>query len=151
MLLEKLPHKYKGQAGFTLVEVLVVLVIIGLIMGLAAQTVFKKSDSANIDAANIQIKSFKQALELFELDVKRFPTTDEGLKALVSRDAVEEEDAELWKGPYIRSGEIVKDPWNKDYVYQLNEDEDGGKPYYLYTPGVTGKPETKVGILPPTE
>lgn len=150
MLFKKNHSRSDVQSGFTLIEVLVVLVIIGLIMGLAAQTVFKKSDTSRVDAAKIQMGSFKQALQLFDLDVGRFPTTDEGLKALVEN-VLEENDAPRWKGPYIKSGEIGKDPWGKEYIYQLNDGEEGGKPYYLYTDGVAGKPETRVGDLPQAE
>lgn len=151
MFTQKLTKRHHAQAGFTLVEMLVVLVIIGLIVGLAAQTVFKGADSSKIDAAKVQIESYKQALKLFDLDVGRYPTTDEGLQALVSSETIDEEDVDRWKGPYISSGKITKDQWGKEFVYQLNEDEDGGQPFYLYTQGVKGKPETKVGDLPPME
>lgn len=143
-----LPKTRQAQAGFSLIEVLVVLVIIGLIMGLVAGGVFQKSDKSRIDAAKIQIQSFKNALELFELNVGRFPTTDEGLKVLIQKPS-DEESGSKWSGPYLKSKEVPKDPWNKDYVYQLNEGGDDNTPYYLYTEGAPGKPETRVGDLPP--
>lgn len=143
MLNYKISQRHRAQAGFTMVEVLVVLVIIGMIMGLAATTVFKQNDDSRISAAKIQIESFKQALQLFELDNGRYPTTEEGLKILTTKGP---EDVETKKGPWIKSTDIPKDPWKHDYKYQLNEGAE--PPYYLYSEGVQGKPETKVGSFP---
>lgn len=136
-----------AQKGFTLIEVIVVLVIIGLIVGLGATTLFRKGDTSKIDAAKIQIESFKNALQLYELDMGRYPTTDEGLNALVEK-PTDADSAADWKGPYIKSGQIPKDPFKKDYKYELNESDADNVPFYLYTEG-TGKPETRVGVIPP--
>jgi general secretion pathway protein G len=135
----------RGQAGFTLIEVLVVLVIIGIIVGIGASGIFGKSDRSKIDAAKIQIENFKSVLQLYELDMGRYPTTEEGLTALAQK-PTDPDAASNWKGPYIK--EVPKDPFKKDYKYELNESGTDDAPYYLYTEG-TGKPETRVGILPP--
>lgn len=135
-----------SQAGFSLMEILIVLVIIGTIMGLAAQQIFKSGDKANINTAKIQIENIKSAIELYELNMGRLPTTEEGLNVLVEK-PTNPEDAANWVGggPYLKA--LPVDPWKKPYKYELNES--GTPPYYLYTEGKAGKPETRIGELPP--
>ena len=102
-----------SRAGFTLVEMLVVLVIIGLIMGLVGPRVLSYLSDARTKAARLQIESFSNALDLYYLDVGRYPTAQEGLAALVKRPA----GAEVWNGPYLRGGTVPTDPWHNTYVY----------------------------------
>lgn len=140
-------QKRQTQQGFTLLEVLVVLVIIGTIVGLGASMFFRKGDAAKVDAAKIQIETLKGSLQLYELDMGRYPTTDEGLKVLVEKPA-DPDAAANWKGPYIKSGQVPKDPFNGEYKYELNESDASDTAFFLYTEG-NGKPETRVGVLPP--
>src|ERR1700681_4410996 len=104
-----------GQQGFTLVEMLVVITIIGLIMGLIGPRVLNYLSESKVKAAKIQMQSFGSALDLFYLDAGRFPTTSEGLTALVQQTP----GVAGWNGPYLKGGNVPKDPWNHLYIYRL--------------------------------
>ncbi len=103
-----------GQQGFTLVEMLVVITIIGLIMGLIGPRVLNYLSELKVKTAKIQLQSFGSALDLFYLDAGRFPSTAEGLTALVQRTP----GVAAWNGPYLRGGNVPNDPWNNAYVYR---------------------------------
>jgi general secretion pathway protein G len=110
------PYNYPHplQAGYTLIEMLVVLVIIGLIMGLVGPRVLSYLNDSRVKAARLQIESFSNSLDLFYADTGRYPTTQEGLVALVERPP----DADRWSGPYLRSNSVPNDPWGKPYAYR---------------------------------
>jgi general secretion pathway protein G len=99
--------------GFTLIELLVVLVILGLLAGLVGPRVLRYVGGAKTDTAMLQIEEFSAGLDLFHLEVGRYPTTEEGLKALV----VKPENVENWHGPYLRKNKIPSDPWSREYHY----------------------------------
>jgi len=101
------------KAGFTLIEMLVVLTIIGLIMGLVGPKVLNYLSDARVKAARIQIMSFANALDLYSLDVGHFPSSQEGLEALVKRPS----GATIWNGPYLKGGAVPTDPWHNAYIY----------------------------------
>ena len=103
-----------GQQGFTLVEMLVVITIIGLIMGLIGPRVLNYLGESKVKAAKIQLQSFSSALDLFYLDAGRFPSTSEGLAALVQRTP----GVAAWNGPYLKGGNVPNDPWNHPYLYR---------------------------------
>jgi len=103
----------QAQSGITLVEMLVVLAIIGLLAGLVGPAVLNQLGGAKTKTAAVQIKDFEQSLEMFKLDVGRFPTTQEGLKSLVTKPT----GVNGWNGPYLKSG-LPQDPWNRDYMYK---------------------------------
>jgi general secretion pathway protein G len=102
-----------GEQGFTLVEMLVVITIIGLIMGLIGPRVLNYLGESKVKAAKIQMQSFASALDLFNLDTGRYPSTSEGLAALVRRTP----GVAAWNGPYLRGGNVPNDPWNHPYIY----------------------------------
>ena len=102
------------QRGFTLVELLVVITIIGLIMGLVGPRVLNYLTESKAKAAKIQIDSFSSALDLYFLDIGRYPTTSEGLAALVRRPG----SVTTWNGPYLKNGQVPADPWGHAYVYR---------------------------------
>jgi general secretion pathway protein G len=104
----------QGELGFTLVEILVVITIIGLIMGLVGPRVLNYLGESKVKAARIQIESFSSALDLYYLDVGRYPSSAEGLAALVQRPG----GVATWNGPYLRSGVVPSDPWGHAYVYR---------------------------------
>jgi len=104
----------KGSLGFTLIELLVVLVILGLLAGLVGPRVMKYLGSANTDTARLQVENLSSALDQYRLEVGRYPTTDEGLRALIEPPP----DAPRWNGPYLRKNIIPKDPWGNDYQYR---------------------------------
>ena len=106
------PHHHATQ-GFTLIELLVVLVILGLLAGLVGPQVMKYVGESKTKTASVQIEELGSSLDLFKLDIGRYPTTAEGLQALVQKPA----DAERWNGPYLRKKEVPKDPWGRDYLY----------------------------------
>src|SRR5216684_2341280 len=99
-----------GQQGFTLVEMLVVITIIGLI----GPRVLNYLSESKVKAAKIQLQSFGSALDLFYLDAGRFPSTAEGLAALVQRTP----GIAAWNGPYLKGGNVPNDPWTHSYVYR---------------------------------
>jgi len=103
----------RRAAGFTLVELLVVLVILALLAGVVGPRVLDQLGGAKVKTATVQIRDLEQAIELFKLDVGRFPTNDEGLEGLVSRPAV----ATGWNGPYLKGG-VPADPWGSPYHYE---------------------------------
>jgi general secretion pathway protein G len=105
----------KGAAGFTLVEILVVISIIGLIMALVGPRVLNYLQDSKVKAAKIQIESFSSALDLFYLDFGRYPATSEGLAAL----ALAPGNAANWNGPYLRGGIVPNDPWGNPYIYRF--------------------------------
>lgn len=107
-------RKYlKCQQGITLIELMVVMVILGLLAALVAPRMFGKVGQAKRKAAYTQIELFGTALDAFRLDVGRYPTTSEGLEALLTSPAGEE----TWLGPYLKKSEIPKDPWGEPYHY----------------------------------
>ncbi|WP_237154323.1 type II secretion system major pseudopilin GspG [Oryzibacter oryziterrae] len=121
-----------ARAGFTLVELLVVLVILSLIMALVGPRVLNYLSSSREKAAHLQIESFGAALDLFFLDNGRYPTGSEGLEALVKRPAA----ADKWNGPYTNQAEIPKDPWGNPYQYGVPGQK---KPYVITSLGSDGK------------
>jgi general secretion pathway protein G len=103
-----------GESGFTLVEILVVITIIGLIMALVGPRVLNYLGEAKVKAARIQIESFSSTLDLFYLDTGRYPSTTEGLTALMQRPG----NVEGWNGPYLKGAAVPNDPWGHPYVYR---------------------------------
>ena len=103
-----------GELGYTLVEILVVLAIIGLIVGLAGPRVLNYLSDSKVKAAKLQIASFSTVLDLYYLDNGRYPTSNEGLAALIQKP----ETASTWRGPYLKSSIVPTDPWGRPYVYR---------------------------------
>ncbi len=105
------PHR---RNGFTLVELLVVLVILGLIAGFAAPRVMQYLGGAKTDAAAIQLEKLAAVLDLYRLDMGRYPSEQEGLLALIEPPT----EAESWNGPYLRKSDAIIDPWGTPYAYR---------------------------------
>jgi general secretion pathway protein G len=102
------------QSGFTLVEMLVVITIIGLIMGLVGPRVLNYLSESKVKSARIQIQSFASALDLFYLDAGRYPSSAEGLAALVRPTG----GVAAWNGPYLKGSSVPNDPWGRPYLYR---------------------------------
>lgn len=114
--------------GFTLIELLVVLVILGLLAGLVGPQVMKYLSSANTDTARLQVENLNTALDAYRLEVGRYPSTTEGLLALIQAPP----GANRWNGPYLKKSLVPKDPWGNDYHY-VAPGQHG--PYDLYSLG----------------
>lgn len=110
-------HSERFQ-GFTLVELLVVIAILGLLASLVGPQVMKQFGDAKVDAARLQIADLGAGLDIFYLDVGRYPTTSEGLQALVQDPG----SADGWNGPYMKKSTVPKDPWGHDYQYSFPGD-----------------------------
>jgi general secretion pathway protein G len=108
------PNQNDGVAGFTLMELLVVLGIIALLAALVAPQVIRYLSDARSGAAKVQVKNIESALELHYLDVGQYPSVENGLQSLVSPPP----NLPNWKGPYLKTVEGLKDPWGKPYLYQ---------------------------------
>jgi len=113
-----LPHtalqKPSTNRGFTLLELLVVLVILGLLAGLVGPQVMNQLEGAKSKTAILQMEELSAALDLYRLDVGRYPDTDQGLGALIEQPS----GTLSWNGPYLKKGVIRNDPWGYPYVYQ---------------------------------
>ena len=103
------------EAGFTLIEVLIVLAIIGMVASLIGPRVLGYLSDSKIKAAHIQLDAIGNALDLFYLDAGRYPTSAEGLAALVKKP----QNATVWNGPYLRTGDVPLDPWGNPYQYHI--------------------------------
>jgi len=101
------------QRGMTLIEILVVLVLIGIVLGIVGGNFIGKGEKAKADAAKIEIGQISQTLDLYKLEVGRYPTSQEGLQALISAPA----GVANWNGPYWKKSTVPKDPWGNEYRY----------------------------------
>ena len=105
------PARYRG---FTLVELLVVLAILGLLVGLVGPQVMRTLGTSKTKTAKLQIGNLSGALDIYRLEIGRYPNTNEGLQALVEKTG----DSKNWNGPYLKKSEVPKDPWGYDYQYR---------------------------------
>lgn len=138
------------QGGFSLLEILVVLVIIGLIASLVGPRLFTRVESSKVDVAQTQIRMLRGALETYRLDVGRLPSAEEGLAAL-NRPPSDERAAARWRGPYLDEP-VPMDPWDAPYRYSLPGRD--GRSFALYSYGADGQPggegvNADIGYLPP--
>jgi general secretion pathway protein G len=115
-------------AGFTLIELLVVLVILGLLAGIVAPNIIGKTETANLQSTKTQVENLSAALDMFRLEVGRYPTSSEGLQALIEEPA----GVERWKGPYLKKNIIPKDAWGNEFHYESPGDHG---PFDLYSHG----------------
>jgi general secretion pathway protein G len=121
------------ETGFTLIEILVVLVILGLLAGLVGPRLFGKVDTSKVRTAETQVRMLKTALQTFRLDVGRYPSADEGLAALQQRP----DTAPTWAGPYLDEN-LPVDPWGN--AYQYRDEAADGQEFTLYSFGADGAP-----------
>lgn len=122
----------RAIAGFTLLELLVVIVIIGLLAGYVAPRYFSQVGKSEVQVAKAQIDALEKALDQYRLDTRQLPTTEQGLAVLVNRPANEPN----WNGPYLKKT-APSDPWGRPYVYRVPGEK---KEFDLYSFGRDGKP-----------
>lgn len=142
-------HPAYAASGFTLLEMIVVLVIIGLIMGLVGPRLFSQADKAKTQTTDTQVRMLRGALETMRLDIGRLPTQEEGLSMLVKRPS-NPKVAQRWQGPYLEDG-LPQDPWGNDYQYLTQPS--GTHAFSLYSLGADGQPggqgnDADIGQLP---
>ncbi len=106
-----------GRGGFTLIELMVVIVILGVLAGLIIPRIMGRPEEARRMKARIQIESIETALKLFQLDTGDYPTTEQGLQALVEAPSVGALAKRWRKGGYLEKGKVPKDPWDNEFVY----------------------------------
>ena len=124
----------RHEAGFTLLELLVVLVILALISAFAAPRVLKYLGGARTDAAKIQIENLINNFELYKLEVGTYPSEQDGIEALLEAP----NDAERWNGPYVRKRDNILDPWGQLYGYRFPCDYGDFDLYSLGADGIEG-------------
>jgi general secretion pathway protein G len=123
----------RRDRGFTLIELLVVLVILGLLAGLVGPRVMKYLSGAKTDTARLQIEDLGAGLDMYRLEVGRYPSTDQGLEALVS----EPPGVKGWNGPYLKKNYVPEDPWGNEYQYRFPGEN---AEYDLVSLGADGRP-----------
>ncbi len=102
------------EAGFTLLEILVVIAILGLLIGLVAPAALRQLGGAKVSVAKQSIERLGSVLDLYKLDVGSYPTTEQGLEALVERPT----GVSVWNGPYLKGDKVQQDPWNHPFIYR---------------------------------
>ncbi|MEI7599170.1 MAG: type II secretion system major pseudopilin GspG [Aestuariivirga sp.] len=125
-------QRRKDEGGFTLVELLVVLVILVLLASIIGPRVIGYLGSSRAKTAHIQIESLVTAMELFHIDVGRYPSSTEGLSALVKSPG----NIAGWNGPYLSKGDVPQDPWGRPYIYQSGQN---GGSFQIKSLGADGK------------
>jgi general secretion pathway protein G len=127
-------RRSRRDAGFTLLELLVVIVILGLLIGLVAPAALRQLSGARISVARQSIERIGSTLDLYKLDVGSYPTSEEGLQALVERPT----SVDNWNGPYVKGDTVPVDPWNHAYIYR-NPSTRQAHDYDLCSAGPSGQ------------
>ena len=127
-----------NERGFTLIELMVVIVILGILAGLIVPRIMGRPDEARRAKARIQLESLETALKLYKLDNGNYPTTEQGLQALVEAPAVGAQAKNWRQGGYLEKGKVPKDPWDNDFVY-ISPGARGD--YDLSSRGADGEPD----------
>ncbi len=129
----------KKQRGFTLLEIMVVVVIMGMLSAIVATNVMGSKEEASIQKAQMDIKTLDEALDMYKLDNNKYPTSDQGLDALVNKPTSSPEPKNYRSGGYIK--ELPQDPWGNDYMY-LRPGTHNSSRYDIYSFGPDGEPDT---------
>ena len=126
-------HSRQPKRGFSFIEVLVVIIILGLLSGVVGVYLFDAAEQAKSDSTKIQIRAFNGALRMYQLHNSRFPSNEQGLKALLSKPEVGVI-PDSWNGPYLRGKNLPKDGWDNDFRYTTQN----GKEYEIISMGADG-------------
>lgn len=125
-----------NRKGFTLIELMVVLVILGLLVGIFAPKIIGRTDEAKVTKTKVQIRNIESALKLYKLDNGVYPTTEQGLDALISKPTIGEIPTEWREGGYLEGTKIPDDPWGNPYFYLSPGTDD--RDYDLFSTGADG-------------
>ncbi len=130
------------RRAFTLIELLIVIAILLAIGGLVVVNLLPAKDQADIDLTRVQIDQFDAAMDRFKLDLKRYPTGDEGMSALWTTSNLEdEEDEPKWKGPYLKEA-MPRDTWGNEWIYRAPSEIRDGAAYDIVSLGPDGEEDT---------
>ena len=126
-------NSVRNSRGFSLLELLVVLLLLGAFAGIFAPKIFGQAEKAKQKAAKLEIDQIGQALDLYKLEIGRYPTTQEGLASLMTAPS----GVANWNGPYLKRSAVPKDPWNNEYKFVSPGDQ--SRPYDIISLGGDGK------------
>ncbi|ACS81642.1 type II secretion system major pseudopilin GspG [Maridesulfovibrio salexigens] len=126
----------KGQRGFSLIELMIVIVILGLLASMLVPKIMDRPNEARVTKAKMDMKALDSALKLYKLDTGRYPTTEQGLQALITKPDTRPVPRNYRKGGYLDSATAPVDPWGYDYIYRSPGEE--GRPYELISLGADG-------------
>ncbi len=132
--IEEVKLERRKRKGFTLLELMIVIIILGMLAGLIGLKLIKRGEEAKVTLTQVQMKNLEEALNLYKLHNSLYPTTEQGLKALVEKPKIEPI-PKNWKGPYIEK--VPKDAWGNDFIYISD-----GKHFTLISPGPDGEEGT---------
>ena len=111
------PYTPNNNQGFTLIELMVVIVILGILAGMIVPRIMDRPEQAKVTKTKMMIESIGTALDLYKLDMGTYPTTEQGIQALVEAPESDGESSSWRKGGYLDKGRVPKDPWNNDFIY----------------------------------
>lgn len=135
MSVSEFSTKRRSERGFTLLELMVVVAILGMLIFLVGPALIDQFKSSKVKIVKLAIANTGSVLEMYKIDVGSYPSTDQGLQALVSAPS----DASNWSGPYIKGGKVPQDPWNHPLIYRSPSSRPGHD-YDLCTFGAHGQP-----------
>ena len=127
----------RKEAGFTLIELLVVIVILGILATFLVPKIMEKPDEARVVKAKNDIKAIEMALKMYKIDNGMYPTTEQGLEALIRKPTIPPIPKNYRKGGYLDTDEVPKDPWGNPYIYR--SPGENGRPYEIISYGADGK------------
>ncbi len=127
----------RSKSGFTLIELLIVIVILGILATFLVPKIMQKPDEARVAKAKNDIMAIETALKMYKMDNGMYPTTMQGLKALIKKPTIPPIPKHYRKGGYLDTNEIPKDPWGNPYIYR--SPGENGRPYEIISLGADGK------------
>jgi general secretion pathway protein G len=133
------PSRRKSQRAFTLIEIMAVVIIMGLLMGIVGTAIFSQLDTARQNTTRAQLKQLESALAFYQMDNGRFPTTDQGLTALVAPPTVAPEPRNYRAGGYLQGGKVPLDAWGNPYQYEMPGSQNA-QGFDLWSLGADGQP-----------
>ena len=138
----------KRRRGFTLMEMLIVLAILGMLLALIGPRIFRGWKEGHISSTKAQIKMLQGCLDEYYYHMKEYPTTEQGLPALVESPSEQEETtASRWQGPYTKTGELPMDPWGNEYQYRYPPENSKGDLPDIWSYGPDGQDNTEDDIV----